>query len=719
LNYSFSNQPLFSCDLKPENILIVRADAINDIIAENGKKSSSGSSGTFEDSEQWIKLIDFGSACFEGQTAHTYIQSRFYRSPEVLVGLPYDSAIDMWSLGCVAAELFLGLPILPGVHEHDQLGRILEMIGDLPEWMLERGTKCSKFFKVVTKKRGAKSNQSSVADTSDGSPCRTTWEFKTRQEYINSLTEEEKQSKGGLAKLEQQPTNRYFKKKRLEDIVMHHGVCTTKKEKEQLGLFVHFLKGVLDPDPWKRWTAKQASMHPFLTGSNLYRSKLGDIGPDGTRSGPKPYDIHWVPPWDASICRRKLLVVQKTKEGSRRNSLHGRVHLQQSVPEGAATQNQVLPAQGIGMYGTPMRNVLLNQQSPAVSISSQVAAMADAMRLSNNDQTSSPPQSLEALLNAQLSNAYPYSSNLSASLGANVGMGLPINYQPLIDASLAGRSLNENMHPSQLAAQQNIPTMNGLNDLAFLAQPPQQPTFMGAQSFSGMYYDGMPSHYPHVEGDLGYALQRPGVFPIAANDTVAMLQRQASGQSLAYLAQQNAILSSSLSNITATPRSAAQSAGSLNVKNSRDLLQQLGLQDQGSFDNYSQMNTGAATSLLAQQLADYSGQDFQQHHHINPQSFNTSNVPSIYGSMGAQMAESYHGMAGPMSLSSLPSYYQQQSVSLGNYGANMQDTQQQSYLAQINSDLMNMQNQTQNQMNNPNQNGQNGTSTDDMGNRPI
>ena len=64
--------------------------------------------------EQWIKLIDFGSACFEGQTAHTYIQSRFYRSPEVLVGLPYDAAINVWSLGCVAAELFLGLPILPG-----------------------------------------------------------------------------------------------------------------------------------------------------------------------------------------------------------------------------------------------------------------------------------------------------------------------------------------------------------------------------------------------------------------------------------------------------------------------------------------------------------------------------------------------------------------------------------------------------------------------------
>ena len=77
---------------------------------------------------------------------------------------------------------------------------------------------------------------------------------------------------------------------------------------EQLGLFVHFLKGVLDPDPWKRWTAHQAYMHPFLSGSSAYRIKSGGVG------GAKPYDIHWVPPWDASISRRKLMAIQKTKE---------------------------------------------------------------------------------------------------------------------------------------------------------------------------------------------------------------------------------------------------------------------------------------------------------------------------------------------------------------------------------------------------------------------
>lgn len=60
---------------------------------------------------------------------YTYIQSRFYRSPEVLLGLTYNSAIDMWSLGCIAVELFLGLPLFPGTSEYNQITRIVEMLG--------------------------------------------------------------------------------------------------------------------------------------------------------------------------------------------------------------------------------------------------------------------------------------------------------------------------------------------------------------------------------------------------------------------------------------------------------------------------------------------------------------------------------------------------------------------------------------------------------------
>ena len=86
----FPFSSIVHCDLKPENILL--------------KSLNSGE----------IKVIDYGSACFENRTMYSYIQSRFYRSPEVLLGYPYTAAIDMWSLGCVAAEIFLGLPLFPG-----------------------------------------------------------------------------------------------------------------------------------------------------------------------------------------------------------------------------------------------------------------------------------------------------------------------------------------------------------------------------------------------------------------------------------------------------------------------------------------------------------------------------------------------------------------------------------------------------------------------------
>ncbi|KAI4466147.1 dual specificity protein kinase [Holotrichia oblita] len=46
-----------------------------------------------------IKVIDFGSSCYSNQRVYTYIQSRFYRSPEVILGLTYGTPIDMWSLG--------------------------------------------------------------------------------------------------------------------------------------------------------------------------------------------------------------------------------------------------------------------------------------------------------------------------------------------------------------------------------------------------------------------------------------------------------------------------------------------------------------------------------------------------------------------------------------------------------------------------------------------
>ena len=67
---------IIHCDLKPENILL-----------KNRSQTS-------------IKVIDFGSSCFEDKRLYTYIQSRFYRAPEIILGIPYSTKIDIWSFGC-------------------------------------------------------------------------------------------------------------------------------------------------------------------------------------------------------------------------------------------------------------------------------------------------------------------------------------------------------------------------------------------------------------------------------------------------------------------------------------------------------------------------------------------------------------------------------------------------------------------------------------------
>ena len=55
-----------------------------------------------------VKVIDLGSSCFTTDQLSSYVQSRSYRAPEVILGLPYGPGIDVWSLGCILAELLSG-----------------------------------------------------------------------------------------------------------------------------------------------------------------------------------------------------------------------------------------------------------------------------------------------------------------------------------------------------------------------------------------------------------------------------------------------------------------------------------------------------------------------------------------------------------------------------------------------------------------------------------
>lgn len=113
---------IIHCDLKPENILL----------------KQQGRSG--------IKVIDFGSSCYEHQRIYTYIQSRFYRAPEVIVGAKYGMPIDMWSLGCILAELLTGYPLFPGEDEGDQLACIIELQDMPPQKLLDQAKRARNFI---------------------------------------------------------------------------------------------------------------------------------------------------------------------------------------------------------------------------------------------------------------------------------------------------------------------------------------------------------------------------------------------------------------------------------------------------------------------------------------------------------------------------------------------------------------------------------------------
>ena len=113
---------LIHCDLKPENILL--------------KKISNAE----------VKVIDFGSSNFVYDSSSSYIQSRSYRAPEVIMGCNYDYKIDIWSLGCILAELYSKTVLFQSDSVHSLLARVIGIIGPIPEWMYEKGTNVNGMF---------------------------------------------------------------------------------------------------------------------------------------------------------------------------------------------------------------------------------------------------------------------------------------------------------------------------------------------------------------------------------------------------------------------------------------------------------------------------------------------------------------------------------------------------------------------------------------------
>ena len=74
------------------------------------------------------------------------MQSRYYRAPEVILRIKYSDKVDMWSLGCILAELYTGEPLFPGNNEQEQLEFIMELLGMFPESMIDKSRKKDHYF---------------------------------------------------------------------------------------------------------------------------------------------------------------------------------------------------------------------------------------------------------------------------------------------------------------------------------------------------------------------------------------------------------------------------------------------------------------------------------------------------------------------------------------------------------------------------------------------
>ncbi|KAL3469825.1 kinase-like domain-containing protein [Aspergillus californicus] len=195
---------IIHADLKPDNLLV-------------------------NEQRNILKVCDLGSASPASDNEITpYLVSRFYRAPEIILGIPYDYAIDMWSIGCTLFELYTGKILFTGRNNNQMLKSIMECRGKYPPKLMRRGSLAHLHF----------------------------------DEMMNFLSTEEDKITGRLA------TKVVDFKKPTRDLktrLMGKGTRgMTDSEAKELALFVDLLDRCLSLNPEKRCTPAEALKHPFI-----------------------------------------------------------------------------------------------------------------------------------------------------------------------------------------------------------------------------------------------------------------------------------------------------------------------------------------------------------------------------------------------------------------------------------------------------------------------
>ncbi|KAI9084931.1 hypothetical protein K1719_033104 [Acacia pycnantha] len=196
------NCGVLHCDIKPDNMLVNEAKNV-------------------------LKLCDFGNAMFAGKNEVTpYLVSRFYRAPEIILGLQYDHPLDIWSVGCCLYELYTGKVLFPGHTNNDMLRLHMELKGPFPKKMLRKGAFVDQHF----------------------------------DQDLNFLaTEEDPVTKKAIKRLILN-----IKPKDIGTIIA--GSPGEEADRKKLANFKDLLDKIFVLDPEKRLTVSQALGHPFITG---------------------------------------------------------------------------------------------------------------------------------------------------------------------------------------------------------------------------------------------------------------------------------------------------------------------------------------------------------------------------------------------------------------------------------------------------------------------
>ncbi|KAI0738089.1 kinase-like protein [Daedaleopsis nitida] len=197
---------IMHADIKPDNILV------------NEQKTL-------------LKLCDLGSASDVSENDITpYLVSRFYRAPEIIMGHPYDPAIDIWSIGCTLYELYTGKILFPGRTNNHMLLLMMELKGRFNSKMIKR----AKFGDMYFDDLGAF--------------------LSVEQDRVTGLD--------AVRKVHVTKPSRDLRQR----LMPSSSVKLKDEESKLLVSFVDLLDKCLALDPSKRITPKEALVHPFIRG---------------------------------------------------------------------------------------------------------------------------------------------------------------------------------------------------------------------------------------------------------------------------------------------------------------------------------------------------------------------------------------------------------------------------------------------------------------------